>query len=137
MTEQYLPKGINVQVDPDDTGINVSGALIQKGMVLANDSSTVVAGVTPSVVPFDPNLAGIALEDVPDGGAVPLKNQGQFEVLVTGAVTANDPLETSGVAGVAVVAGSFFDGTFAVALEDNADPGIKLVRARHIFAEVF
>lgn len=81
-------------------------------------------------------VIGVACNDVLSGGTVDMAIGGEFQVKVTGNVARGDFLETSSTSGVAIVDTNDY-ASFAIAMETNTEPGIRLVKARFIKSEVY
>lgn len=79
-------------------------------------------------------IVGVATEDGAAGSRIKIAVSGVFQVKVIGAVTRGDLLTSSGTDGVAEAVGDS-PGNFAIAMNSDADTGIKLVWARYTRAE--
>ena len=84
----------------------------------------------------DIKVLGVACNDALSGETVDMAIGGEFQVKVTGNVARGDFLETSSTNGVAIVDTNDY-ASFAIAMETNAEPGIRLVKARFIKSEIY
>lgn len=87
----------------------------------------------------DITVIGVASEAASSGDSVCMAAGGEFRVLVTGAVTRGDALASAAAStGAARSVGTPSDsGAFAIAMNSDADAGVKLVYARYVKAETY
>lgn len=133
MTDSYNQTNIN-QPAPS-TSTNASGATMVEGQIVAQSPATDDAVVLSSAA-SQVDIIGVVSVGADDGELITLSSSCVFNVLVIGAVTRGDLIESSATAGIGQVTGAF-PGVFAIAIESNADAGQKLVRCRWIRAEAF
>ena len=127
----------NLRFDGYSCTFATAGEAIPAGAVL-RPSTTVDRQVVQTTGPADEAVLGVAVESATAGSRVCMAVGGEFQVLVTGAVTRADFLASSATVGVAVSTGTDgSEGDFAIATNSDASGAVKLVFARFKKAEVF
>ena len=133
MTDSYNQGNINAPAPNLTT--NGEGAAMVEGNVVAQSAAaddTVILTTAVGQI----NVVGVVEVGADDGEPVALASASYpFNVLVTGAVVRGNFIEASGIAGIGIVGTAV--GVFAIAIESNADVGVKLVRCRPIRSELF
>jgi len=140
VSSSKLPPCDNITKNPISEGhicnVVTVEAAVAKGTVLK--AGTVSRQVIPTPGAADLAVLGVASETASAGSQTCMAVGGEFQVLVTGAVTMGDFLASSATAGIAESTGvAGFPGDFAVAMNTDAAVGTKLVWARYKKAEVF
>lgn len=113
-----------------------AGEALEEGDVL-KVSTTVDRQVIKADSVGNEFVVGVACSDANSGATVKMAVGGEFQIKVTGAVTRGNFLKVSSTDGVAIdntAAGN--PGDFAIAMNSDADTGIKLVWARFVKAEL-
>lgn len=114
-----------------------AGEAIPFGSVL-RPSTAADRQVVQTTALNDLKVVGVAVNAASSGERVCMATGGEFQLLVTGAVTRGDLIAASNTTGVAVVTpDDDAPGQFAVAMNSDANTGTKLVWVRFIKAEVY
>ncbi len=115
-----------------------AGEAIPVGAVL-RPSTVADKQVVQTLVADDITILGVAVEAAPSGNSVCMAIGGEFQVLVTGAITRGDLLSSSDTQGVAILTPGAPDqpGAFAIAMNSDANAAVKLVCARFVKAETY
>ncbi len=134
MTDSYNQESINlVSASPSTT--NASGLTLLEGHIVVQspllDDAVVLTALVQQL-----NILGVIGIGGVDGDQVYFSASCPFNVLIAGAVTRGDFIQSSAVAGVGE-SGLAEPGAFAIAIESNADVGTKLVRCRSVRTELF
>ena len=120
----------NLNLDGYICSVVTSGAAVSRGSVLVPSTSVDRQVIlSPGAAALD--VVGVAVDSAASGSEICMAVGGEFQVLVTGAVTRGDFLASDAIAGVAESTGTGGSvGDFAIATNSNATVGIKLVWAR-------
>ena len=114
-----------------------AGEDIPKGATLRS-STTTDRLIEQTTAADDIAVLGVAADAALSGRQVCVVVGGEFQILVTGAVTRGDFLSSSATAGVATSTGTGGQpGDFAIAMVTDAGVGTRLIWARFKKAEVF
>lgn len=116
---------------------SIAGENIPKGAVL-KQSSTVDMRLVQTTSADDNKILGVAAEKSYSGRPMCVVNGGEFQVLVTGAVTRGDFLSSSSTTGTAYSTGTSGQvGDFAISLVSDATTTPRLICARYKKSEVY